>query len=150
MLDASDHLHEDDLELYARGRLEPELVQRAENHLLACEICQKVLADCLWRGIALRLPHVINSDGPLKRVEPRFVTEGEALLQEIHPLSTERHKVQIVDVSKNGLGLSSPKAILPGTIVQLRIKDSVELGNVRYCSPCGDAFKIGVRLRGEG
>jgi hypothetical protein len=63
----------------------------------------------------------------------------------------DRHKVRIVNVSKNGLGILSPKAVLPGTIVQLRINDIIELGNVRYCSALdNDAFRIGLRLNGEG
>jgi len=41
-----------------------------------------------------------------------------------------------VDVSKNGLGLIAPKAILPGTIVRVRIKDTTELGEVRHCKEC--------------
>lgn len=56
----------------------------------------------------------------------------------------------IVNISKNGLGILSPKAILPGTMVQLRIKDRVELGNVRYCSaPGDDGFRLGLRLHDE-
>jgi hypothetical protein len=79
-------------------------------------------------------------DPTQNRSEPRFDTKGDGTLQEIHPLSLERHKVKIVNVSKNGLGLVSPKAILPGTIVQLRIKDIVGLGNVRYCSESHEGF----------
>jgi len=90
-------------------------------------------------------------DTTQKRSEPRFDTEGEGTLQELHPLSLDRHRVRIVNVSKNGLGLVSLKAILPGTIVQLRIKDVVELGNVRYCSELDNGgFRIGLRLNGEG
>ena len=85
-----------------------------------------------------------------KRSEPRFNAEGEATVQALHPLSVERHKVTIVNVSKNGFGILSPNSILPGTIVQIRIKDTVELGNVRYCSALGDdGFKIGVRMHDE-
>ena len=85
-----------------------------------------------------------------KRSEPRFDTKGEAILQELHPLSLERRRIKIVNISKNGFGLVSPKAILPGTIVQLRIKDIVELGNVRYCSASVEGFRVGVRLHSEG
>jgi hypothetical protein len=56
-----------------------------------------------------------------------------------------------VNVSKNGLGVVSQKPIFPGTIVQLRNKDKIELGNVRYSVALGDGgFQIGLRLRGEG
>jgi len=148
---AAVHLHEDDLELYARGRLEPELIPVIESHLRGCEICRETMGEGLKLGLALRLTQGTNVSGDQKRAEPRFSTDGEATLQELHPLSTERHKVKIVNVSKNGLGISSPKAIMPGTVVQLRIKDGVELGNVRYCSASGsDTFRIGLQLHSEG
>jgi hypothetical protein len=144
---ASVHLHEDDLELYAHGRLERELLPAIENHLLVCEICRKSLADGLTQGLAIQLMHGSQTQGKEKRVEPRFSTDDEATLQELHPLSTERHRVKVVNVSKNGVGVSSPKPMFPGTIVQLRINETVELGNVRYCSASGDgAFQIGLRL----
>jgi len=72
-------------------------------------------------------------------------------LQELHPLSLDRCKVRIVNVSKHGLGILSSQAIVPGTIVQLRINDIVELGNVRHRSTLdNDGFRIGLRLNGEG
>jgi hypothetical protein len=145
------HIHEDGLELYARGRLEPKLLPVIENHLFACEICQKSLADCLRQGLSLRLIRGSKTEETQKRGEPRFKTDGEATLQELHPLSTERHKVKIVNISKSGLGILSPIAIFPGTIVQLRINKTVEIGNVRYCSASrDDAFLIGLQLHGEG
>jgi hypothetical protein len=55
--------------------------------------------------------------------------------------------VKIVDISKNGLGILSPKVALPGTIVQIRMNTAVELGEVRYCSACdGSGYRIGLRF----
>jgi len=145
------HLHEDDLDLYLRGRVESERVSSIERHLLECKICRLQLSSCLGQRLALRMVPGSKVDTTQKRSEPRFDTEGEGTLQELHPLSLDRHRVRIVNVSKNGLGLVSLKAILPGTIVQLRIKDVVELGNVRYCSELDNGgFRIGLRLNGEG
>jgi hypothetical protein len=145
------HAHEDDLELYISGRLELERTSPLEQHLLECNICQECLAVCLGQQVAVHLVQGTKPESAQKRSEPRFKTEGEATVQGLHPLSMERHKVTIVNVSKNGFGILSPKAILPGTIVQIRIKDTVELGNVRYCSaPGDDGFKIGVRMHDEG
>ena len=144
------HVHEDDLELYLRGGLEVERIPIVEAHLLECESCRQLLSDCLGRRIAFHATTRPKSNAVQKRSEPRFDTEGEGTLQELHPLSLDRHKVRIVNVSKNGLGLVSSKAILPGTLVQLRIKDTVELGTVRYCSALVDyGFRIGLRLHGE-
>jgi hypothetical protein len=145
------HIHDDDLELYLRGRVEMERISPVESHLRECEICRKHLSDCLGRRLALHLTQGTNGETGPKRSEPRFSTDREGTLQELHPLSLDRHKVKIVNVSKNGLGVISPRAIFPGTIVQLRIKDTIELGNVRYCSVQDHrGFRIGLRLHGEG
>ena len=144
------HVHEDDLDLYLRGRIEPERLALIENHLQECNICRSQLSNGLSQLLVLQMVTGLEADREQKRSEPRFNTDGEGTLQELHPLSLDRHKVKIVNVSKNGLGILSQKAILPGTIVQLRIKDIVELGNVRYCSALDDGgFRIGLRLNGE-
>jgi len=145
------HIHEDDLELYLGGRLEVERISPVESHLQECDLCRGHLLNCLGQRLALQFLQGTKSDATQKRSEPRFSADGEGTLQELHPLSLDRHKVKIVDVSKNGLGIISPSAMLPGTIVQLRIGDTVELGNVRYCSALDDdGFRIGLRLHGEG
>jgi hypothetical protein len=144
------HVHEDDLELYVRGRLKLERISPLESHLAECQMCQELLSACVGQRLAFQPTPGTTSEAAQKRTEPRFSTEGEGSLQELHPLSLDRQKINIVNVSKNGLGLLSPKAIYPGTIVQLRIKDIVELGNVRYCFASGDGFQIGLRLHGEG
>jgi anti-sigma factor RsiW len=144
------HIHEDDLELYAHGRLEPERVSITESHLLECESCRQLLSDYLRQRLALDGAEPAKASNAQKRSEPRFSAEGEATLQELHPICLDRQIVTIVNVSRNGFGILAPKAILPGTIVQLRIKDTVELANVRYCSAYeGEGFRIGVRLHGE-
>lgn len=144
------HIHEDDLELYLRGRLEPERTSSLEQHLLECDTCQECLSVCLGHQIVLhRLQG--KSEQAQTRSEPRFSAEGEVILQEIHPLSLDRQKVMIVNISKNGLGILSPRAILPGTVVQLRIENHVALANVRFCSALSDdGFRLGLRLHDEG
>ena len=147
---AAVHLHEDDLELYLRGRLETERLSATERHLAGCKICQLQLSNSLGQRLALQIAVLPHTDATQKRSEPRFDTNGEGTLHELHPLSLDRHKVRIVNVSKNGLGVVSPKALLPGTIVQLRINDIVELANVRYCAASDEGFRVGLRLHGEG
>jgi anti-sigma factor RsiW len=144
------HVHEDDLDLYLHGRLEPGRIRPVESHLAECQICQVLLSDCLGQRLAFQPTPGTTSEAAQKRAEPRFRTEGEGTLQELHPLSMARQKIKIVNVSKNGLGILSPKAIYPGTIVQLRIKDTVELANVRYCFASVDGFRVGLQLHGEG
>lgn len=148
MLDTqtTNHIHGADLELYLRGRLESECTSSVECHLLECIICRQHLFECLGQRLAFHPIRETTSEKAHERSEPRFNSQGEATLLEIHPLSLDRQNIKIVNVSKNGLGILSPKAIVPGTIVQLRIKDTVELGNVRYCAVSGNKeFQIGLR-----
>ena len=81
-------------------------------------------------------------------VASRIFSAGEyASLQELNPLSLERQQVKIVDISKNGVGILAPTQLFPGTIVQIRIKNAVELGEVRHCSAVGNGgYRIGLRF----
>jgi hypothetical protein len=150
------HIQENDLQRYTSGRLEPGRISLAESHLAGCESCRQLLAEFLGHRLALHpapVLHPVKLPEPSvaqKRIEPRFTTQGDATVQELHPISFDRQVVKIVNVSKNGLGIVGSKAILPGTIVQLRMNGTVELGNVRYCSALdGGGFRIGLSLRGE-
>ena len=141
------HAHEDDLELYTRGRLEPRHISTVESHLIECATCQERLSQCVGL-LAAHLTGFTKPQKNSKRSEPRFKAGDDAVLQEISPLSLDRQKVEIVDISRKGLGLLAPKPIFPGTIVQIRIKNSVELGEVRHCSACEEnGYRIGLRLQ---
>ena len=41
------HIHEDDLELYSAGHLEPERVPALEAHLAGCQDCRERLGRCI-------------------------------------------------------------------------------------------------------
>ncbi len=41
------HVHEDDLELYRAGHLEPEYIPVIELHLSGCQDCRERLQKCL-------------------------------------------------------------------------------------------------------
>jgi hypothetical protein len=105
---AAVHLHEDDLELYLRGRVELERLLFIEGHLSQCAFCRLELSNCLRQRLTLQMVPAPRTDTTQKRSEPRFGTEGEGTLQELHPLSLDRHRVKVINVSPNGIGLSSP------------------------------------------
>jgi len=141
------HAHDDELELYARGRLEQGHTSIVVAHLKECQTCRERLSECIGLRLSVHLTGTTKSKEQVARSELRFSTGDEAIFQELSPLSLELQQVKIVDVSKNGLGIVAPKYVLPGTIVQVRIKDTVELGEVRHCSESGDkGYRIGLRL----
>jgi len=141
------HAHDDELELYICGRLEPELISAIEPHLWECQACRAKLSRCVGLQLMLHPIGETKAREDYKRSEPRFSSGDDAVLQELNPLSLDRHRVKIVDISKNGVGILAPKSLRPGTIVQIRIKSSIELGEVRHCSAAGhQGYRIGLRL----
>jgi hypothetical protein len=141
------HSHEDDLELYVRGRLEPGYASTVESHLLECQLCREQVSRCVCILLIRQPIERTKSKRKYERSEPRFCTGDDALFQELNPLSMHRQNVKIVDVSKNGLGILARKSVSPGTIVQVRIQNNIEIGEVRYCLAFGDqVYRIGLRL----
>ena len=113
---SADHAHEDDLKLYARGRLEPGYIATIESHLLECKNCRERLSRSIGLGKPLQPSQEIKKM-KYERSEPRFSAGDHAVLQELSPLSVDRQTVEIVDVSRNGLGVLAPKPLMPGIIV---------------------------------
>lgn len=141
------HAHEDDLGMYVRGTLEQEHTSVLESHLLECPSCRELLAQCIGLQLLVHPTGKTRWKQKYERSESRFNTGDDGIFQELNPLSVDRQRVQIVDVSKNGLGIIAPKSVFPGTIVQVRIGSSVELGEVRHCSEWKEnGYRIGLRL----
>jgi hypothetical protein len=99
------HIHEDVLEMYARGRLDPERISAAEPHLLECQTCQERFSQIIGLQFSLQRIGKTKSKGKYERSEPRFSAGDDAVLQELSPLSLDRQTVEIVDISKNGIGI---------------------------------------------
>lgn len=141
------HASYDDLVRYIQGRLEPKRLSVIDPHLLDCEICRERLSRNIGSQLTLHLAGKAKADQKRERAEPRFSLGSEAIVQNLSPLSLDRQKVEILDISKNGLGILASKAALPGVIMQVRINTSVELAEVRHCTQCdGNRYRIGLRF----
>jgi hypothetical protein len=141
------HASYDDLVRYVQGRLVTERLSVIDPHLLDCDICREKLSKTIRSQLMLHVVGKAKADQKRERSEPRFSTGSEAIVQSLSPLSLDRQKVKIVDISKNGLGILASNAAQPGTIVQVRINTAVELGEVRYCSAGeGNEYRIGLRF----
>lgn len=141
------HAPDDDLQLYILGRLSAAQVDVLEHHLSDCLECKDRLASTarfVARIVALK------RDGPHsdKRAHPRFRTTDTGFLRCLAPLLPQRWRIQIVDVSGNGLGLLVPTRLSVGALVQVHIGDTFVLGDVRYCTQIGEnQFRTGVRIQ---
>ena len=80
------------------------------------------------------------SQGELRerRSEHRVSTSLRARMRLLSPFSPKVLEVQILDVSKNGLGVQVSCHIAIETVVQVLCGRSMILGEVRYCFPLGD------------
>ena len=141
------HASYDDLVRYIQGRLTPERLSVIDPHLLECHICRERLSETIGSQLMLHFVGKAKADQRRERSEPRFNAGSEAMVQSLSPLSLDRQKVKIVDISKNGLGILASNAASPGTIMQVRINTAIELGEVRYCSAGdGNGYRIGLRF----
>jgi hypothetical protein len=70
------HIHEDDLELYNGGRLEPERILAVERHLSDCQTCRERLSQCV--GVPLEAIEGIETSRGTPRERRWRVTHGTA------------------------------------------------------------------------
>ena len=143
----SEHADEKDLELYLKHQLTTESISAIDAHLANCQACVNKLAErdkCLWYLAELSAAEAA-ADAE-KRRYPRLATNEPASLQLLHPFSLDVWDARIVDVSEGGLRTHTPRQLMPGSLIRVKIQFSVACGDVRYCVPADSGFYAGVRL----
>ena len=53
----------------------------------------------------------------------------------------------VLDMSGRGVCLRLPGPVTPGAAIQVEAGDMMLLGEVRYCEPVQDAFRVGIDIR---
>ena len=140
------HPHDDEVQLYILGRLPAAEVDLFERHLLNCPECTERLAASA-RFVAQIIDLKKDSGQSDRRMGPRFRTADTGSLRCFSPLLSERWPIQIVNVSRDGLGLLAPTGLSNGALVQVHVGDVFALGEVRYSKHVGEnQYRTGVRL----
>jgi hypothetical protein len=141
------HVHDDDLQLYILGCLSADKVSDLERHVSYRPECKGRLSTTAQFVVKmLRLQR--NERSSDKRSEPRFRASDAGFLRSFSPLFPNRWPVQIIDVSKNGLGLLVPTCLSSGALVQAQIGETFALGEVRYSQQISEhQFRTGIRLQ---
>jgi hypothetical protein len=141
------HVREEDLELYILLRLTEEESAAIEQHVAGCDPCGLRLAETIefLRQLADRQKQSAY-EGQERRREPRISTNDLASMHVLNPLLSEWSKVQILDVSKGGLKLGTAESMAVGATVQLRLKGTFVLGEVRYCRRAAELFHVGIEI----
>jgi anti-sigma factor RsiW len=140
------HPNVHDLHRYVLGHLAPTGVDVLEGHVFQCPACKDRLASIIV--LVTQLDRAAAARGGAdRRKEPRFRTSDTGFLRSFAPLMPDRWPVQIVDVSKNGLGLVIAASLAEGTWVQVQVGTAFALGEVRHCIPIDEQqFRTGIRL----
>src|SRR5258708_35342878 len=82
-----------------------------------------------------------------KHREGRTQTNSRASMRLINPACSENIQIQILDFSRNGLKIECARYIAPGTTVQLRIKTSHIVADLRYCIATESGFWCGIQIQ---
>lgn len=143
------HASDEDLELYFLGRLPPDQLAAIESHLTDCSYCTDRLSNVtgvFLKILKLKNRYVESYEGIEKRREHRVSFDGPGQMQAFSPFSPAKFRVQIADVSRNGLKIRTPQFVARGALVQVVIEEAIILGEVRYCNPASSEFEMGMRI----
>lgn len=133
------HSSDDDLRLYVGGHLAAADSSVIQAHLDGCEECQLRLAD-----IAIQT----RWTGPERRTDPRIPVNFEGRLKLLDPVTSvgPPHSVKVVEISRNGLKVVTPRYLIPKTLVQIRFNGRAVLGEVRFCLKAESEFQAGLKM----
>jgi hypothetical protein len=86
--------------------------------------------------------------GEDRRKQPREEVDIAVRVKVINPLMSTgpASSARVRDRSAGGLKLLTSRPALVGALVQVLMPGKIVLGEVRYCSPAGAEFHLGVRI----
>lgn len=138
------HITEHELERYfATGTFDQNTDQllKLQAHLSECDDCRKRLVEADPNTVDVS----VHSDSSEKRREPRIPTHQLGILR--LPSTLERFGIEVLDVSRNGLRIRTPRFLSRGAVVVVDIRETVIQGEVRYCVEKDDGFQVGLYIR---
>lgn len=135
----STHSSSRELEQYMDGNLSEEASAVVRTHLEECEECQLKMAD-----IALE----VQWTGPERRSEPRVPVDYPGRLKWLDPVTSvgPPHDVQVIQISRGGLRIRTPRYLIPKTLVQIHFNGAAVLGSVIYCVRTEAGYHAGIKL----
>jgi len=140
------HITDEEMDLRLRDRLPADRAETLEAHLGGCRECSERMAD-LAKAIS-RAGR--RGEEPLQEGERRgglrLACDDSAQLQVLRPFSPDRIQVRILNVSRGGMRLRLRQAIDSGALIQIRFKNSVVFGEIRYCARSGGEFEAGLLI----
>jgi hypothetical protein len=139
------HVSEEQLRFYVSDALSDEDSDQLKSHLDECGSCRGRLEKS--RSGIQQTAAISDPGHDERRSERRMATNDSASVQVISPQTLGHMDVQVLDVSRNGLKIRSPKFLHSGVILQMRLRDTLILGEVRYCVQTDDGFWAGLYIQ---
>jgi hypothetical protein len=91
-------------------------------------------------------PHWWNRRGE-RRMGERVPASDQGHIRILTPVSAVTSTVQLVNRSTYGMRIKGANSVYPGTLVQIRLKDTLLIGEVRYCTDgLEGGFAFGIRV----
>jgi hypothetical protein len=133
------HSNIGDLEAYVDGHLSEEQSTAVRAHLEGCKECQLRLTDIALEG---------RWKGPERRGEPRVAVNFPCRVKQLDPVTSAHppHEAEIVEISRAGLKIFTPRLLITKTLVQIRFNNQAVLGEVRYCIEVDGGYHAGIKL----
>jgi hypothetical protein len=141
------HASDEQLQWYVCDRLSLGQTKDLESHLSECNECARRLTDTIGFFRNFSMLKLQDASAREKRREPRFSTEGSAEIQSLNPFIPNFSNVSLVNVSKGGLGLESNERLGVGTLIRVRLNNTIIFGYVRYCNTSGEKFDVGIQIQ---
>ena len=144
------HVTDEDVELFVFDRLSADRTAAIQSHVADCPTCRVKVADVeeFKRRLSELSARQAAYDEREKRPEPHVSPGDLGTMLLLLPPFAERSDVQIVDVSQDGVELRARQSVSSGTLVQIRLKNSFVLGEVRYCVRVDDDFfYVGIHVQ---
>jgi hypothetical protein len=144
------HVRDENLTRYVLGRLSKRRASTIQSHVRSCRACESRLNRAVESIQAKKQAHSGQPTSERaandKRRQARTATDIPVSTERLSSGPPEDSGIRVLDVSQGGLKLRVPKPIQPGELVQINLKHGLAMCEVRYCTPAGDAFHVGVQF----
>ena len=143
------HIHEDDLELYLFSRLSEREAADLESHVRDCVQCEASLNDAVHFVRQLAEVRRVGGSSGLRgsRKQTRIPTNDPAKVRLYDPVLSEQVEVKVLNASKGGLLVHTSRSFEVRAFIQLRLRSTIVVGEVRHCSPVEHGSHVGVQIQ---
>ena len=138
------HLADEWVHWFLDGNVSQAMPLEVSAHLATCNACKERISKQVPQAIedSPREPAAVDE----RRCERRLAVDEPASIKMLSPFEPEPVTIRVLDVSRHGVTIWSPVAFERGVILQLRMREMLIMGEVRYCTKSKDGFQAGLYI----